>query len=144
MRPSSSSDDSASSRPRVVLLVEDSEDNREMYAAFLTQSGFRVLQASSASQALREIAREPPDLVVTDIALPGVDGVSLCREVRQQAGRDETRFITLTGLSLSAEEIQRALQAGSDVVLFKPCLPDTLLFEIRKALRRPGATPPAS
>lgn len=130
----------ATPRPRVVLLVEDSEDNREMYATFLTQSGFRVLQASTASQALREIERERPDLVVTDIALPGVDGVALCREVRQQTTMGEMRVITLTGLSLSAEEIQVALQAGSEVVLFKPCLPDTLLFEIRKALRRPAAT----
>jgi two-component system cell cycle response regulator DivK len=115
MPPPGPSSSSGSPQPRVVLLVEDSEDNREMYATFLTQSGFRVLQASTASQALREIARERPDLVVTDV-------------------------ITLTGLSLTPEEIQRALQAGSEVVLFKPCLPDTLLSEIRKALRRPPAT----
>jgi two-component system, cell cycle response regulator DivK len=118
-----------------VLIVDDAEDNREMYATYLEHAGFRVAEAATALQALDQIEREPPDLMVIDIALPGIDGVELCQRLKRQR-YELTRVITLTGLSLAESEIARALDAGSDAVLFKPCLPDRLLLEIKRVLAR--------
>ncbi len=123
--------------PPRVLIVDDAADNREMYAAYLERAGFRVGEAATAVQALAQIEREPADLVVTDIALPGVDGIELCRRLKHQGGENQhTHVIALTGLSLGESDVERALEAGSDAVLFKPCLPDRLLLEIRKVLAR--------
>ncbi len=122
----------------IVLLVEDAEDNREMYASYLSQFGFRVMQAANAVEALDTLTRQLPDVMVTDIALPGRDGVALCRDFRQHARLAHTPIIALTGLTLSDEEVERTLKAGSNLILFKPCLPDTLLMEIHQVLTRPA------
>jgi DNA-binding response OmpR family regulator len=107
-----------------------------MYAFFLKHSGFVVSEAATAYDALRAIDDNPPDLVVTDLSLPGVGGLDLCRELRQHEHLEATPVIALSMAPLNEVELERAIDAGSDVILPMPCLPDTLLFEIRKALQR--------
>ena len=124
------------STPRV-LIVEDFADSREMYLEFLAAHGFDVTGAEDGLAALHCIEATPFDLVVLDIALPKLDGLSLLRRMRA-----DPRFATLPVLTLSAslgaDYYRAALEAGATAALEKPCLPEELLGAVRKALKGPG------
>jgi CheY-like chemotaxis protein len=122
-----------------VMIVDDVFDNREMYGTFLSQAGLRVALAATAEEAWEKIQREPPQVVVTDLAMPGLDGFELCRKIRALRSPDETAIITLTGLTLKSADLERLIDAGSDRLLLKPCLPTSLLEEIRKACAQSAA-----
>ncbi len=119
-----------------VLIVEDFADSREMYAEFLTANGFDVAEAEDGLQALHSIERSSPDLVVLDVALPKLDGLSVLRKLRA-----DERYASLPVLTLSASlgsDYQRlAKAAGATEALEKPCLPEELLAAVQKALRAP-------
>ena len=121
------------------MIVDDVLDNREMYATFLSQAGLRVTLAATADEAWAQIRHEPPEIVVTDLAMPGLDGFELCRKIREQRSPHETGIIALTGLTLKESDIERLIDAGSDRLLLKPCLPSTLLVEIRQVLEQGAA-----
>jgi two-component system, cell cycle response regulator DivK len=115
-----------------VLLVDDALDNRELYSLFLTQSGFHVSEASLGGEALERLAHEPvPDILVTDIVLPDMDGFELCRRMKAQPPFQDVPVIAITALPMTDRELVRAREAGSSVLLQKPCLPETLLLEIK-------------
>ena len=122
--------------PRI-LVVEDFVDSREMYMEFLLAHGFEVVGAEDGLAALRSIEQHPPDVVVLDIALPKLDGLSVLRRLRE-----DSRFAALPVLTLSASlgaDYQRvALAAGATAALEKPCLPEELLEAVRKVLPAPG------
>jgi CheY-like chemotaxis protein len=131
---------SSNSRP-LVLLVDDDRDCREMYAQFLRVAGFDVAEAHNGNQALSKAAEQTPSVVVTDLALPGIDGYELTRKLRQQSTTEWVPIIAITGYGGFMEDTERALTAGCDAVLTKPCLPDRLLEEIARLLearRRSG------
>jgi CheY-like chemotaxis protein len=117
----------------VVLVVDDQQDAREAIAAVLASRGARVVSAESASAALRAIAREPVDVLVSDIAMPESDGFSLIAELRG-AGRQ------LPALALTAhagpEERRRILAAGYDWHLPKPVEAADLLFAVAQLSKR--------
>jgi two-component system cell cycle response regulator DivK len=124
--------------PTHVLLVDDARDNRELYSLFLTQSGYHVTEASHGNEALERLAHEPvPDILVTDIVLPDMDGFELCRRMKAQPTFQDVLVIAITALPMTDRELVRAREAGSSVLLQKPCLPETLLLEI-KALSAQG------
>lgn len=107
-----------------VLLVEDHVDSREMYAEFL-RTEFTVVEAGDGLGALELMRRSLPDVVVTDLALPKMDGFALVEQIRADARLRDVPVIALSGFS-SEEHETRARAVGSDVVLRKPCLPDEL------------------
>jgi CheY-like chemotaxis protein len=123
----------AAPAPRV-LIVEDFVDSREMYIEFLLAHGFEVTGAEDGLSALHSVEDHPPDLVVLDIALPKLDGLSVLRRLRA-----DPRFATLPILTLSAsigaDYRRTALAAGATAVLEKPCLPEELLAAVQKALK---------
>jgi CheY-like chemotaxis protein len=116
----------------LVLLVEDDRDTREMYSEFLSYSGMRVTEASSGSRAVDSARAERPDVIVTDIAMPGMDGIELSRKLRASEPTRDVPIIAVTG-SLS----EGAREAGANVVLEKPCSPDELLHVIEDVLHKP-------
>lgn len=122
-----------------VMIVDDVLDNREMYGAFLSQAGLRVALAATAEEAWEQIQREPPHVVVTDLAMPGLDGFELCRRIRAFRSPEETAIIALTGMTLKPGDLERLIDAGSDRLLLKPCLPTDLLEEIRQACAKAAA-----
>jgi CheY-like chemotaxis protein len=134
------------SREPLILLVDDFEDNRAMYAQFLTFSGFRVAEAANGKEALAKAAELMPDLVVMDLSLPVMDGWEATRRLK---GDERTRGIpvlALTGHALGRHS-EGARDAGCDGFVTKPCLPEDLVTEIRRMLeggparpRRKGAT----
>lgn len=121
----------------LILLVEDHQDTRQMYAEFLA-IGFDVLTAPDGEQALDTVRRRHPDLVITDLSLPGIDGFQLIAAVRDDAAFREIPIICLSGYGGFAHE-QRARAAGCDRILQKPCMPDKLA-EVAAELIHDAAT----
>lgn len=119
----------------LVLLVEDDPKARDGYAEFLERGGFRVAQAGSAEAALEEVSAATPDVVVTDIALPGRDGFSLAADL--QAG-PHTRGIPIVAMTAywATDVHERADKAGITSILLKPCQPEHLIAELQRVLQR--------
>lgn len=118
----------------LVLLVEEEPTGREMYATALEQAGFRVAQAHNGLQALDKALELRPDVVVTDLAIPGIDGLELCRRLRVDPRTGRIPIIGITGYSGFVADPERATRAGCDRILIKPCLPDDLQREILRLL----------
>jgi two-component system CheB/CheR fusion protein len=107
-----------------VLLVEDHQDTRQMYAEFLGIE-FDVVTAADGEEALVLMRSQPPDVIVTDLSLPGIDGFELIARVRADPAFHMIPIICLSGYGGHAHE-QRARAAGCDRILQKPCMPDKL------------------
>jgi two-component system, cell cycle response regulator DivK len=118
-----------------VLLVEDDLDGRRMYAEWLTDAGFRVAQAHNGLQALERALDSRPDVVVTDLNIPGIDGFELTRRLKQDARTHDIPVLAVTGYAAFAADPGRARRAGCDGVLPKPCSPDDLETAIRSLIR---------
>jgi CheY-like chemotaxis protein len=113
-----------------VLLVEDDPDTREMYSFYLSYSGLHVTEARTGRRALERAREDTPDVVVTDIAMPEMDGLELSRRLRAEEPTHNVPIIAVSG-----QASDRARQAGADLVLEKPCAPDHLLHAIEDVLR---------
>ncbi|CAN5697162.1 N/A [soil metagenome] len=116
--------------PRV-LLVEDDGDGRRLYALWLTVAGFTVKKAHNGLQALERAFESVPDIVVTDLNIPGIDGFELTRRLKLDPRTREVPVIAVTGYAAFQADPARARRAGCDVVLEKPCSPDDLEAAIR-------------
>lgn len=108
----------------MILLVEDHHDTRQMYAEFLSVL-FEVVSAADGSQALEIMRAAPPDLLITDLSLPGMDGFELVALIRKDPVMGTIPIICLSGYGGFTHE-QRARDAGCDRILQKPCMPDAL------------------
>jgi CheY-like chemotaxis protein len=112
-------------QPRtVVLLVEDHADSRLMYAEFLKMQ-FTVFDAPDGVAAIELMEGVAPDVMVTDLSLPRMDGFELIRRTRADPRLARVAIIALSGYS-SPDHEASARAAGAEVVLHKPCLPDQL------------------
>jgi CheY-like chemotaxis protein len=126
--------------PQVVLVVEDDPEGREMYARLLSNAGFSVREAHNGHQALAKALEEPPDIVVTDLALPGIDGFELCRQLRQHGSTARVPIIAVTGRFFRQNDRERAERDGCSAVLLKPCPPELLIAEVRQAIAASAST----
>lgn len=102
-----------------------------MYAEWLTQAGFSVTEAHNGLQALERAFETSPDVIVTDLNIPGIDGFELTRRLRHDARTREVPVLAVTGYAAFASDPGRARRAGCDAVLPKPCSPDDLETAIR-------------
>jgi two-component system cell cycle response regulator DivK len=119
----------------LVLVVDDYEDAREMYAESLRVSGYRVALARDGREAVAETDALLPDLVLMDLSLPGLDGWEATRQIKANPRTRHIPVVALTGHALSnAAEGARA--AGCDAFVLKPCLPDDMLLEVQRVLAR--------
>jgi len=135
------SDDASQSVP-LVLIVDDYEDNRDMYSQYLQFAGMRVAEAANGTEALAKTSELMPDLIVMGLSLPGVDGWQATRKIKQNPKTRDILVLALTGHALEgASEGARA--AGCDAFLTKPCLPEDLHREIQRMLGADGARPKA-
>jgi CheY-like chemotaxis protein len=102
-----------------VLLVEDSADVLFVFKIELECLGYQVDAHLDASEALGVAARTPPDVIVSDIGLPGMDGLEFISQIRQMPGLNDVPAVALTGASMDTD-IRRALAGGFTVHLTKP------------------------
>jgi two-component system cell cycle response regulator DivK len=119
----------------VVLIADDTVDAREMYSFHLSALGFTVVTASDGEEAIGMALAQRPDIIVMDLSMPRVDGLTAVRRLKQDARTKGTPVILLTGYPLRAIE-QGVLGAGVDVFLTKPCLPEDLEANVRRLLER--------
>ncbi len=128
----------SSDSPPLVLVVDDFQDNREMFAEFLSLSGFRVAEASTGREAIDRGFELLPDVILMDLSLPELDGWEATRQLKNDPRTRHIPIVALTGHAL-ADHSREAREAGCDAFLTKPCLPEVLVVEIRRMLdRRPS------
>lgn len=121
-----------------ILLIEDFDDAREMYADYLGFSGFLVLTAPDAKHGIELAEARQPDLILMDAGLPGMSGWDACSNLKASSTTCAIPVIMLTGHVFGGSRKQ-SIQVGADGFLAKPCLPDDLVREIRRVLQRsPG------
>jgi signal transduction histidine kinase len=116
-----------------ILVVDDSESSRDLLSAILTAEGHYVRIASSGELALAAVAASPPDLILLDLRLPGIDGIEVCRELKE---RTESRDIPIIFLSaeMDLEDRLKGLDAGAVDFVTKPFRSKELLARIRTQL----------
>jgi len=120
----------------LVLIVEDNPETRHFYGECFARGGFSTKEAHNGHQALAmALALPPPDVIVTDIAVPGLDGIELCRRLRADARTRSIPVLAITGYE-DRQYPDRILAAGADQVLIKPCDPAVLVSEVRRLLSK--------
>ena len=118
----------------LVLIVEDDLGTRVMYREYLSQCGFRTADAHNGFQALDKARELHPDAVLTDLAVPGMDGFEFCRALQNSVATRAIPVLAVTGHSEYLEQPNRFRQAGIGQVLIKPCAPDEIARELRRLL----------
>ena len=121
---------------RSILIVEDDQETRQFYSDAFARSGFRIDQAHNGHQALEKALESLPDLIVTDIAVPGLDGIELCRRLRADERTRAIPLLAITGYG-DRHYVDRAMLAGANSVLTKPCDAERLVTEARRLLHPP-------
>lgn len=118
-----------------ILVVDDELSIRELVKYNLEKSGFQVHCLDDGAKALKDIIKAPPDLVVLDLMLPGMDGLDVCRHIRQM---EKTKMLPVLILTARAGEIDRivGLEIGADDYLTKPFSPRELVARVKTILRR--------
>lgn len=117
----------------LVLVVEDYQDAREMYTAYLQFSGYRVAEATDGFEAVEKSIELLPDIILMDLALPRMDGWEATRRLKSDDRTKDIPIVALTGHAL-AGFAEGARLAGCDAFVTKPCLPDALVAEIQRML----------
>jgi DNA-binding response OmpR family regulator len=119
-----------------ILLIEDDPRLAEMVSEYLGEAGFRVAIAGSGEAGLARLAREPVDALVLDLALPGIDGLEVCRRLRASS---DVPVLMLTARGDAMDRVV-GLEIGADDYLPKPFEPRELLARLRAILRRRGGS----
>ena len=120
-----------------ILYIEDNEQNLYLVNYLLTAKGYRVLQAREGLEGIAMAARHKPDLILLDIQLPGMDGYTVARHLRQAPDVANTPIVALTSYAMAGDR-EKALEAGCSGYIEKPINPDTFLGQIEGHL--PGYT----
>jgi len=123
-----------------ILVVDDERSISEVISLYLTRAGYRVKIAHDGQSALKELARQMPDLVVLDLMLPEVDGLEITRRLRAVG---DTPIIMVTARREEADRIL-GLEMGADDYMVKPFSPQELVSRVRAVLRRAQGTPTQS
>jgi two-component system, OmpR family, response regulator MprA len=118
-----------------LLVVDDDPSLREALALVLDLNGFEVTTACDGREAIRTLVEAPPDAVVLDVLMPGLDGLEVCRRMR--AAGDRTPVLMLTARAEVGERVE-GLEAGADDYLAKPFAREELVARLRALLRRTG------
>lgn len=130
------------SEPHTVLLVEDNEDNRIIYATALRYAGYEVLEAISGTEGVRLAREEQPGLVLMDISIPEIDGWEATAILKADPATRHIPVVAVTAHALHGDA-ERSLQAGCNGYLAKPIPPAALIGEVDRwfGLARPSYTP---
>lgn len=118
-----------------VLIVEDTPSEMELMSHYLRESGCMVMNATSAQQALELAAKQRPDVIVTDVVMPGMSGFELCRSLKKQP---ETATVPIVICTSKNQDIDRlwGMKQGADAYLTKPYTQEQLVQAVRSVMGR--------
>ena len=118
----------------LILIVEDDLSTRILYREYLGLSGFRTVDAHNGLQALEKARDLRPDAVLTDLAVPGIDGFEFCRALKRLPETRAIPILAMTGHPAYLADLDRIREAGISRVLSKPCDLEMLVREVRHLL----------
>ena len=118
-----------------ILVIDDNDDVRSIVTTVLRNFGFEVREAASGESAIRMVLEEKPDLIISDVRMPGMDGHHLLNTIRELQSTAAIPFILMTG-SGSHDEFRRSMVSGADDYLQKPFTPDELIETVLSRLIR--------
>ncbi|WP_434388627.1 response regulator [Melittangium boletus] len=127
---------------RKVLVVDDYEDAREMYAEYLEFLGYEVETASNGQEAVERARESHPDVILMDLSLPVLSGWDATQQLKTDASTRDIPVMALTG-HVFASSSEKAREVGCDAFVTKPALPDTVADQIQALLRKTGSKPPS-
>jgi two-component system, cell cycle response regulator DivK len=113
-----------------ILVIEDHEENRRLLRDLLTSFGYELSEAVTGEDGLVAAEANPPDLILMDIQLPGIDGYEVTRRIKANPSLRHIPVIAVTSYALSGDDV-KALEAGCDAYVTKPFDPAELLDKIR-------------
>jgi putative two-component system response regulator len=119
--------------PRI-LVVDDNQDIRLLMQELLSSCGYHVVAVPDAARAETEILRCPPDLILSDVVMPGKSGYELCREVKADPATRLIPFVLITGLTDRQDRVL-GIESGADDFLHKPIFPEELFARVKSLLR---------
>ncbi len=122
-----------------ILVVDDSDDTREMMAKLLELEEFTVVTAEDGKSGLTTAAAEHPDLIITDINMPNINGIEMIKELRQQPACRDIPIMAITAYGNGVAK--EAIEAGADMAATKPVQFRSLIVDIKKLLSKSGANP---
>jgi CheY-like chemotaxis protein len=119
--------------PALILIVEDNEANRLLAGAVLERAGHRVEMAGNAQEALDRLATASPDLILMDVQMPGMDGLTLTRRLKGDTRTADIPVIALTALAMTGDR-EKTLEAGCSGYISKPINTRTFATEVARFL----------
>lgn len=124
------SSESVGEKRALVLVIERDPWVRELEEYFLTEAGFAVEFAADGEQALEQVRRRSPEVIITEVLVPGMDGLALCRKIREEPATRDAAVVVFSFLSVG----DRAAEAGADAFLKKPLSDRKLVDTVRSLL----------
>jgi diguanylate cyclase len=124
--------------PARILIVDDERNNRELLEVMLSQEGFLLLTAASGEEALAMVAQHPPDLILLDVMMPGLDGYEVAATIKANPATRNIAVIIVTALD-DRRAKRRGLGAGADDFFSKPVDRVELCVRVRELLRLKAA-----
>ncbi len=121
-------------RPKI-LHVDDVESHRYSLTRLLTHAGFEVSAAGTGEEAMRQAVENPPDLIVLDINLPGMNGFDVCKELKERPETAHVTVVHLTASSANPEAAARSLSVGADEFMTEPFVPAQLIARLRSLVQ---------
>lgn len=120
--------------PATILIVDDEAANRELLDVYLSPEGYRTVLASDGEEALAEVAREAPDLILLDVTMPKVSGYDVCARLKAEPATADIPILIITALGELTDK-EKAVGAGADDFLSKPVDRQELLVRVRSLLK---------
>ena len=129
-----SAPDTSGTRPARILVVDDEPNNRLLLTVMLAPDGYDVVTAAAGEEALAMIALHPPDLIVLDVMMPGMDGYQVAARIKSGDATRHIPIIMLTALN-DRNSMMHGLNAGAEQFLTKPVVRAELSLRVRNLLR---------
>jgi chemotaxis family two-component system response regulator PixH len=116
-----------------ILIVEDSPSELELMSHYLQESGYNVIQATGAKEALEKVLLQQPDVIVTDVVMPGVSGFELCRYLKRNPVTEKVPIVICSSKNLEIDRLW-GMRQGADAYLTKPYTREQLLRVIKSVV----------
>lgn len=118
-----------------VLVVEDNEKNRKLMRVILKAKGYTVIEAATGEEALGILKTQKPDIILMDIQLPGIDGITLAKQIKADTAIKDIPIIAVTAYAMKGDE-QKILDAGCNAYVSKPINTQELPLMVEKYIKK--------